>query len=402
MNIILFSLIFEPDVCSGSYIFSDLASEFIKLGHKVTVITTTPHYDEKNAIEKRKLLTKTKYKWLFKSNYNGAEVHHINVKPRKGNIINRFMTFYKLQTKSLKIVKKLNLKADVIYSQTPPMTIGRYANKIANHLNAKSVFIVQDLWLDAVYQKRKIPKFLYKILLSIEKKEMLESTLVTTLSSEMKEVIANKLENKKTVFVVPNFANTKIYQPLATNYRKQIGYLDTDFVISYVGNIGNAQDLSPLILLAKKNKNIKILIAGNGTKEAHYKHIVEEEKLENIKFLGYVSREETVKINSMSDICAVMLAQHINSYSFPSKIYTIMACEKPILLSSQLDSATSKFVLENKIGLVCDVNDKNAFCNINFDKTKLQIYARNGRRLVNEKFSSLAVAKEYLELVKNA
>lgn len=401
MNIILFSLIFEPDVCSGSYIFSDLASEFIKLGHKVTVITTTPHYDEKNAIEKRKLLTKTKYKWLYKSNYNGAEVFHIDVKPRKGNTIDRLITFYKFQTKSLKIVKKLHLDADVIYSQTPPMTIGRYGNKIAKLVNGKSVFIIQDLWLDAVCQKNKLPRLICKILSSVEKKEMLNSTFVTTLSPEMKEVIEKKLDSKKRIFVIPNFANTKIYHPIEKNYRNEYGYADNDIIISYVGNIGNAQDLAPLIEFAKSNNNIKILIAGNGTKEVYYKDIVKKEKITNIKFLGYVSREETVKINAISDLCAVMLAKHINSFSFPSKIYTIMACKKPILLSSQLDASASNFVEKNKIGFVCDVNDKKSFEKIVLDKKILKSMADNGYKVVEDEYSCSAVAKKYLELIKN-
>lgn len=398
MKILLFSLIFEPDVCSGSYIFSDLATEFVKMGHEVKVITTTPHYDEKNAIEKRKLLTKTKYKWLYKSNYNGAEVFHIDVKPRKGNTIDRLITFYKFQTKSLKIVKKLHLDADVIYSQTPPMTIGLYANRIAKFTHSKSVNILQDLWVDAVYRKGKISKFLYNILLKIEKKILLKSSYVTTLSNEMKQVVDKKMNCKKTSFIVPNFVNNDIYKPLVKNYRSEFGYGDDDFIISYVGNIGKAQDLTPLLNIAKRDKRIKILVAGNGALENHYKEICRNESIDNVKFLGYVSREESVKINSISDMCSIMLANHVTSTSFPSKVYTIMACSKPILLSCNKESSIANFVIDNKIGILFDENDLLTISE-NRENDKLRVYGENGLKLSKEKYSCSVVAKQYLDLI---
>ena len=52
MKILLYSLVFAPDISSNSFLFTDLAKEFKKQGHEVAVITTTPHYDEKNALEK--------------------------------------------------------------------------------------------------------------------------------------------------------------------------------------------------------------------------------------------------------------------------------------------------------------------------------------------------------------
>ncbi len=399
MKILLLSLIFEPDVCSGSYIFSDLATEFVKMGHEVKVITTTPHYDEKNAFEKRKLLTKTKYKWLYKSNYNGAEVFHINVKPKKGNIIDRFVTFYKLQTKALKIAKKLKLDADVIYSQTPPMTIGMYANKIARLIGCKSVNILQDLWVDAVYRKKKISKFLYRILLKIEKKILLKSSVITTLSDEMKQVVDSKTSHKKAAFVIPNFVNTSIYKPLTKNYRREFGFTDEDFIISYVGNIGKAQDLTPLLDIAKIDQKIKIVIAGNGALENYYKEICKNESIKNVKFLGYVSRDESVKINSISDMCSIMLANHVTSTSFPSKVYTIMACGKPILLSCNQESSIANFVKNNQIGMLFDKEELLKIFKSR-DYSKLYKYGQNGLKLSAEKYTCSVVAKQYLDVVR--
>ena len=53
MKILLYSLIFAPDVCSNAYVFSDMAKEMRRQGHTITVITTTPHYDEKTSAQKK-------------------------------------------------------------------------------------------------------------------------------------------------------------------------------------------------------------------------------------------------------------------------------------------------------------------------------------------------------------
>lgn len=78
-----------------------------------------------------------------------------------------------------------------------------------------------------------------------------------------------------------------------------------------------------------------------------------------------------------------------------------MACKKPILLSSQLDASASNFVEKNKIGFVCDVNDKKSFEKIVLDKKILKSMADNGYKLVEDEYSCSAVAKKYLELIKN-
>lgn len=404
MNIILYTLIFPPDTCSNSYIFSDLALEFKKRGHNVSVVTTTPHYDEFNAEQKTKELIKSEKKWFFKSDFFGIPVYHIKVGLKKGNFFQRIKTFYAFQFKALKLIKTTKIKADVVYCQTPPMTIGFFANKISKYLGAKSVFINQDLWLDAIYKKKKIGKNLYKILSRFEKKEMISSTYVTSISDYMKNEIERKLNNKKKVCLVPNFANTELYKPVFENYRQRYNLSDSDFVVSYVGNIGKAQNLNPLIEIALKFPNVKILLAGNGTELEKYTKTILDKNINNIQYLGYVSREESVIINSVSDLCCILLGQHVVNTSFPSKVYTIMACGKPCFVSSNISSEVYNFVSKSDIGYCTNVNDTDNVLNtINYcihHKDELKKRGDNGLALVKTKYSVGKVADMYLDLLK--
>ena len=45
MRILLLTLVFSPDSVSTSVLMTELALELKKLGHELTVLTTTPHYN---------------------------------------------------------------------------------------------------------------------------------------------------------------------------------------------------------------------------------------------------------------------------------------------------------------------------------------------------------------------
>ncbi|MBQ7523654.1 MAG: glycosyltransferase, partial [Oscillospiraceae bacterium] len=157
--------------------------------------------------------------------------------------------------------------------------------------------------------------------------------------------------------------NPAIYYPIeATDeMRQSFGVLPSEFVVSYVGNIGTMQDLSPLIEYARGHQNdgTIILIAGNGSREEKYRSMAEG--LANVRFLGYVTREETTKINAISDVCTVLLADHVRETSFPCKLCTLMAMRKPILLACRADSTLRDYFQRENIGLSAAITDADAF-----------------------------------------
>ena len=401
MKILLYSLIFAPDVCSNAYVFSDLATELKRQGHDVTVITTTPHYDETTAIERRKLLNNGKKKWYMKSDFGGIGVFHIVVSPSKGGFVKRFFTYSRFFRYSDKLLKYEKIDADVVLGQTPPFYIGKPISKLAKTLKAKSALICQDLFVDSMIKKGKLKWPFSTIAKKVELRTLNKMDVISTISQDMLEQLQNKSLNTK-LALIPNFVDTSIYHPIKDEFRKSYELEDDDFVVSYVGNIGNAQDLTPLIELAKARPDVKILIAGNGVKEQQYRDIVNNEKLDNIKFLGYVSREETCRINAASDICMIMLAKHVLATSFPSKTYSLMAMGKPIVITSGENSCAGKFIEENRLGRSVLTTDYECFINtineLMTHKKQLEEFGMNSLKLIQTEYSAEVVTKKYVQL----
>lgn len=407
MKILLYSLIFAPDVCSNAYVFSDMAKEMKRQGHNVTVITTTPHYDEKTSAQKKAALLPGQKLYYRRSVFEGIQVYHIDVPPKKGSRVDRVKTFYRLHKYATRVIKDENIEADIVLAQTPPPIIAAVdCHRLAKKLHAKSVLILQDLWVDSMVKKGKLKEPFRTILQSVERKQYNKLDAVCTISAVMANVVSQKLDTKERLHIIPNFVDTTVYHPTAVTpeMRAKYGISENDFVISYVGNIGNAQDLMPLLEYAKahQNDNIKVLIAGNGTKEEYYRQMMDG--VGNVKFLGYVPREETLQINAVSDVCLVMLAKHVIETSFPSKIYTIMAMRKPILITCGAKSAAGQFIEENSVGWSVRTDSSNEFEQVMRELIKkpkaIDTYGENALKLIHSEYSQNVVIEKYIKLFK--
>lgn len=407
-KILMHSLLFAPDATANSYIFSDIASQLQRNGHEISVITTTPHYGVLQENLDKQPLLQGKRKWYKVSDFHGIKCFHVVVPTEKGGMIQRLKTFIKFHYCALKLPKVENILADIVLTESPPLTIGIINGWIAKKLHAKGIYVVQDLFPDGPIVQGKIHNpVIISILRYLEKKVYRLNDCTVAISDGIKNNLENRVPANKMLVRIPNFVDTDIYHPSEkdTAFLSQYNLKDK-FVVSYVGNIGNAHDLSPIFECAERMRNepIEFLIAGNGIKESYYRSIAEEKSLGNVHFLGYVQREETVKINSISDIGLVMLAEHVKGTSFPSKIYTIMGSGKPVLICCSQECDAMEYVEHNRIGWGITCGDVEAFFvlikRLMNAPSEIEERGKNALSLVRQENTKEAVGKAYNRLIK--
>lgn len=407
-DIILHTLLFPPDATANAYIFADIALELQKYGHKVTVITTTPHYSVLLENLDKQPFTDSERDWYKKSSFHGIECYHIIVPSEKGNMKRRLMTYFNFHQRAIKITKNKNIKADVVITQSPPLSIGIINAVIAKKKKAKSVYVVQDLFPDGPITQGKIKnKFIIKILRVIEKSVYNRNDAIIAISDGIKNHLESRVPSKKILRTIPNFVDTDIYHPMPKeNSLAEKFNVKGKFVISYVGNIGNAHDLSPILCCARelKDMDIEFIIAGNGIKADYYKNKAKEDNLNNVKFIGYQRREDTPMINALSDICLVMLAPHVKSFSFPSKIYTLMSMAKPIIVMCSDENNAAEFITKTKSGWFVESGHCEEFTALvkklynNHDM--LDQFGSNSLKAVEAGYTKGYVGRQYDELIK--
>ena len=180
-----------------------------------------------------------------------------------------------------------------------------------------------------------------KFLRWMERRVYNGSDAVTTIDKVFYDTIEPRFVDKTKLHIIPNFVDTELYRALSS---LQVNSLldpklfpNTDGIkLLYAGNIGHAQSWEPLIELADRTRelNVEYIVIGEGAKRGYLVEEKERRKLTNLRILPYQPRELMPAILSYSDASFIFMAPENDGDGFPSKVYTIMACERPLLVSS--------------------------------------------------------------------
>lgn len=126
---------------------------------------------------------------------------------------------------------------------------------------------------------------------------------------------------------IPNGVSWKNYQSLKL-LKPPIMHTCFDLVISYVGNIGLAQNLSTLLEVARNNPRIKFNLVGDGIEyQSLYNRF---RNYENINFTGKVPWEVVLNIYQSSNVLYAQISQEFIS-AVPSKLYEYLATGRSII-----------------------------------------------------------------------
>jgi colanic acid biosynthesis glycosyl transferase WcaI len=407
-RILIHSLIFSPDGVSTAYLMADLALELQRLGHSVTVLTTTPHYNRVESELRRQPLAMTA-NGLYRSSLNGVEVWHIPMPERTSNMGERSRDYLGFHCKSLLWGLCRKRAFDLVIAPSPPLSIGLVSWLIAKRHGAAAIYNVQELYPDfafhqglvknplALWALRKVERFVY-----------CRSSAVTTIAERFTRVVALRCAHPERVRTIPNFVDIEFYRPLprANAFAREHGLVD-DFVVMYAGNIGIAQDWSSVLYAAEalRREPIRFAIVGDGTRRAWLEREIGARKLENVSLLGYQPRERMPEINASCDVATIAMAPGAGWDGFPSKIYTTMACGKPSIVSTEADSELSWIVGEAMCGTVVSVGDKAAYADAVWaafqERGKLAAEGMRGRAFVKERYSKKAVGEQYDSLIRS-
>lgn len=113
--------------------------------------------------------------------------------------------------------------------------------------------------------------------------------------------------------------------------------------ICYVGNIGHAQEMSPLIELSYL-RNVQIDLYGTGAQLLKLQQEFEEKNITNIRIHGKVQNHRVHEIYAASDFVFIGIKDYIHT-AIPSKVYECAMSGKPVLFSggTSLKKYLSKF-----------------------------------------------------------
>ncbi|MGA7315638.1 MAG: glycosyltransferase family 4 protein [Silvibacterium sp.] len=406
MRILLLTTYFRPDVAANGVIMARLAEEFLANGHKVTILTSVPHYDI------NQVWPEYSRKLVYAERTSSMSIYRLYtyVARDKANVLQRLMAYGSFNLLSLATGAALP-KHDVMLVPSPPLTNGVIADLIARIRGTPFIYNVQDIWPDvavragmirssrAILQLRNMEDYVYR-----------RAAAVTVLSEGFRSNLLAKGVPDEKISVIPNFVDAEFMQPSAKSNPFSIRYgLAEKFVVLYAGNMGFSQGLENVLDAAKcleAFSDIKFLFVGNGagrpTAEAYWRFL----GLHNVDFLPFQPHEDLPDMYGAADVCLIPLRRGFTNESVPSKLLTIMAAGKPAIASVDEGSETWALMHRAKCGLSVEPENPDALAaailRYHGDPDLCTAAGTNARRCVTTEFEPRAAARKYLDVMQMA
>lgn len=404
-KVLIHSLIFSPDGVSTAYLYNDIALRFQKEGYEVAVLSTTPHF---NIVEEQ--LAKQPLKWkipgIYKeSSFHGIRVIHVPQKKFKSTAL-RIIGFVYWHIISF-ILGLCIRKVDVIVSPSPPLSIGLLNLILGKIKRCKVIYNVQEIYPDILKTKKGL---VISFLKKVERCLYNESAAITTIDDVFYNTIVGRFEDKSKLHIIPNFVDTDLYKPVSADALDKQLFPKTDAVkLLYAGNIGHAQDWKPLVALAEKTRtlNVEYFVIGMGAQRSWLEQQKVEKGLYKLHVLDYQPRELMPQILAYSDVQFIFMAPESDMMGFPSKVYTIMACAKPLLICSGVGTPIVNFTKDHECAkLITEKDldkkvDKMAEWLDSVSREELVHMGRNGYDVIQQCYTKEKVTKQYVDLVNS-
>ena len=208
--------------------------------------------------------------------------------------------------------------------------------------------------------------------------------------------------------VIPNFVDINDLRPLPKENAFSLQYgVRNKFLISYAGNLGPAQGLEEFIEAAaflQNEQDIHFMMIGDGILRETLEKVVDQKGLNNFTILPFQPYSLMPLIYGASNICLVPQAVKTGCDAVPSKVYRIMACARPIIASTDLNSDLAHLVTSVGCGVAVEAGSSQALADMILSAFHNQDLWRKmgevGSKHVVGNYARSTITKRYNDLIR--
>ncbi len=401
LNIHYVSHYFPPEVNAPAIRVSELARHWKRLGHSVTVLTGFPNHPTG--------IIPDEYRGKIsqKEQFEGIDIHrsYIYAAPNKG-FVKRIANYLSFMLSSVVCSSWRTGSADVVIGTSPQFFVAISAWVISLAKRAQFVFEVRDLWPEEIVAVGAIKnRFVIGILEAIEMFLYRRAGLIIAVAQGTVDTLIKRGIPKEKIALIPNGVSLERFgETDGKNVRERFN-LNGEFLVSYIGTHGMAHRLETVIDAAEKlkdNKKIRFMMVGDGAEKTKLVARAKQKGLQNITFAPQAPAAEVPDYYAASDVCLAPLKKsNLFERNIPSKLYEIMAAERPILLGAKGESqrlvreaeAGESFEPENVESLVERIE------RLFGDRSRSSMLGKQGRQYVAQNNRRETLAGKYSELL---
>ena len=369
---------FPPEVNAPASRTFEHCREWVKHGHKVTVITCAPNFP------KGKVFDGYRNKLWQRETIEGIEVIRVwsYITANEG-FLRRILDYQSYMVSAI-LASLFVRKVDVIVG-TSPQLFTACAAYVASRLKFRPyVFELRDLWPEtikavgamkssfAIDMLEKLELFLYR-----------KAAKVISVTKSFKTNLIRRGIDGAKIEVVTNGVDISQFKPRPKDaaLTATLG-LEGKFVAGYIGTHGLCQGLETLVEAADRLRGtgVVFLFLGDGARKQHLREMAAAKKLDNVVFIDSVPKAEVPRYWSILDVSVIHLQKaELFTTVIPSKLFESMGMGLPVLHGVEGESAD--IVREEGAGIPFEPENVDELCSaltrLRSNPTELESFRAN-------------------------
>ena len=367
---------------------NDIAFELVKRGYKVKVLTAIPDYPEGKYHKGYSLFKKRIEK------IDGVTVIRVPHIPRgKGSAMRMIihyasaMFFFFLYALYQAIFHKYD---SIFIHNTSPAFICLPAVIIKKIRRTPIDHWILDMWPESLAAGGINNKKVYSIVEKMMRMIYRNCDIIHISSMGFKRLLLEKGVPEEKIEYLPNFCE----DTSGNTALMSIPELPKGFIVMFAGNIGEAQNMENVMksaLLLKNEKDIHLVIIGDGRKKEWIENYIKENSLDKtVHLMGRWPIDTMSTFFAKADVMLVSLADEVAfNLVLPAKVQAYMVNKKPIL--AMLNGEGQEVIKAAACGWSVNSDDVEGLAKTLKELTKikpekLKAIGENGYRFYTENF----------------
>lgn len=401
MKILCLYAYFKPEIFASSRLQNDLLECISNAGHTVEIVCPIPTRGiDKDTIQK--------YRKIKSENLYGGSVHVTRFySPQEGkNPVIRALRYFWCNFRTYQIGKKA-CGVDIVYCGSTPPTQGLIAGKIAKKLGIPFVYSLEDVFPDSLVTTglARDDSILFKIGRKIENRTYNYCSHMVVISNAIRKNVKNKGVLESKISVISNWIDTSKIKPVLRKDNVLFDELRISrekFIVVYAGNFGAVQGAEIILDVAKMlgdNRQIHFVIFGGGVGFSHAVDIAKTMK--NVTIRSLLPIDRISEVYSMGNVAIITCKKGVGNSGFPSKTWSIMACNVPIIASFDEDSELNEILSKYNAGTCVEPENVIALKEAILTESKGAARKVDSRNYVQKYASRESCVTQYIDLFEN-
>jgi len=407
MNILYISQYFPPEMGAAAARVYEMSKYWVRMGHKVSVLTSFPNYPDGVISPDYKRQMK---KLIIRENVSGIDVlRTIGFPTHLRSSLRRSLNYISFFISSV-ISSNFLKNYDVVIGTSPSLLVGLAGLMVARIKKAYFIFEVRDLWPEVITAlgKGTSNSISYRVFDRIASYLYEKSDLIVTVTDSFnEELVSTRGLNPEKIRVIENAVDTDFFQPSVPEPDlTDSPELRNRFIVSYIGTIGYTHGVEVVLRASKEAArrfpDLVFLLIGGGSEKVRLQKISQEENLANIIFMEQQPREAIPGYINLSDVSLVLSSKEpFFQKTIFAKVFEPMACAKPIILGAT--GETRNLVVQKAHAGICfDPESAEGLIDCIarlYDNADLRnSFGQKGRDYVTREYTRLLKATQYADI----